>query len=518
MFHLAVFSGHNASITIAKDDVILESIDLERLMNVKNMGWTRFFPSVHRPSCVAHELSRYFNKKYGATNYETIICNQEDVDMWKHHGGIKEVFKAKNLVEIWHQDGHAYNTFYQTDLQSSVAITFDGGGNDGCFNFYRLNRKDGITYKKLQLEHNLGEKYAQFGFACKSIHPAIDPGQGYLTYSGKLMGLAAYGEVMYDKLDIFRDYYTGHHGTYELRLENFKKLNLPEKIDGKLEADCVRTSQYIFEELFMRESKEYIDEAISMGHICLGGGCALNVLNNTALNKIVKTYVSPQPEDRGLSLGFMLGFLRPSTAFDSTYIGPEAWDRDALYEYVNQYKGTPVDINELASDLRDGKIIGIIRGRSEYGARALGNRSIICIPKEGMKDVLNIKVKNREYFRPYAPMVRYEDVDKYFDWSGEARWMNFCPTVKHEWRAHLPTITHADGTARIQTVKRDQNDFIYDLLTEVEQKTGVGVLVNTSFNIAGKPMINTYRDAVYMLENTEMDGLILENYYIKKNK
>jgi carbamoyltransferase len=517
MFHLALYSGHNASITIARNDVILESIDLERFLNIKNIGWTWFWPNAHNPLFVAHELLRYFEKKYGATHYETLICNQEDVNMWRHFGGINEVFKAKNRVEIWHQDGHAYNTFYQTDLQSSVAITFDGGGNDGCFNFYRLNRKDGITFKKLQLEHNLGEKYAQFGFACKSIRPALDKGQGYLTYSGKLMGLAAYGEVMYDKLDIFRDYYTGHHGTCELREENFKKLNLPEKIEGKLEADCIRTSQYIFEELFMRESKEYIDEAKNMGHICLGGGCGLNVLNNTALNKIVKTYVSPQPEDRGLSLGFMLGFLKPEKAFDSTYIGPEVWDRDLLYEYVNQYKANLVDMNELSNDLANGKIIGIVRGRSEYGARALGNRSIVCIPKDGMKDVLNSKVKNREYFRPYAPMVRYEDVNKYFEWEGEARWMNFSPIVKNEWRAHIPAITHADNTARIQTVKHEQNSFIYELLTAIEQRTGVGILVNTSFNIAGKPMINTYRDAIYMLENTQMDGLILEDYYIKKS-
>jgi carbamoyltransferase len=517
MFHLALYSGHNASITIARDNTILECVDLERFINVKNVGWTWFTPIVHNPVTVANELLKYFEKKYGSTTYENIVCNQEDVKMWENYGGIANVFKAKNIVEVWHQDGHIYNTFYQTDLQSSVGITFDGGGNDGCFNFYKVNRKDGITFKKLQLEHNLGEKYAQFGFSCKSIRQSSDALQGYLTYSGKLMGLAAYGDIMYDRLDAFRDYYGGHHGSLQLRAENFKKLNLPDKLEGKLEADCIRTSQYIFEEIFMKESREYIEEAKAMGHICLGGGCALNVLNNTSLNKVVKTYVSPQPEDRGLSLGFMLGFLKPEKAVDSTYIGPEVWDRDALYEYVNQYKANIVNLDQLAEDLANGKIVGVVRGRSEYGARALGNRSIICIPKEGMKDVLNFKVKNREYFRPYAPMVRYEDVSKYFEWEGEARWMNFSPPVREEWRSQLPTITHADNSARIQTVKHDQNSFIYELLSAVDRKTGIGVLVNTSFNIAGKPMINTYRDAIWMLENTQMDGLILEDFYIKKN-
>ena len=165
----------------------------------------------------------------------------------------------------------------------------------------------------------------------------------------------------------------------------------------------------------------------------------------------------------------------------------------------------------------DGKIIGVVRGNSEHGPRALGNRSILCYPiYSEMKDILNKKVKNREWYRPFAPVVRLEDVDKYFDFSGESRWMSFCPTVKKEYSELLTSITHVDGTARIQTVTREQNEWLYNLLTKLSEKTGIGVLLNTSFNVDGKPILSKYSDAIHVFETTQMDGLILNNFYRKK--
>jgi predicted NodU family carbamoyl transferase len=171
----------------------------------------------------------------------------------------------------------------------------------------------------------------------------------------------------------------------------------------------------------------------------------------------------------------------------------------------------------LVNDLADGKIVGVARGRSEHGARALGNRSIICNPSiPEMKDILNAKVKHREWYRPFAPVVRLEDISKYFEWEGESRWMSFCPKVKDEWKYKLGAITHVDGTARVQTVTREENEWLYDLLTKFEEKTGVGVLLNTSFNVDGKPILSTCKDAFTILETTEMDCLIIEDYYFKK--
>jgi carbamoyltransferase len=175
------------------------------------------------------------------------------------------------------------------------------------------------------------------------------------------------------------------------------------------------------------------------------------------------------------------------------------------------------DPSILVDDLERGKIVGVVRGNSEHGPRALGNRSIICNPAiSDMKDILNEKVKHREWYRPFAPVVRLEDVSEYFEWDRESRWMSFCPKVKEEWREKLPAITHVDGTARVQTITREQNEWLYDLLTNFKEKTGIGVLLNTSFNVNGKPILSTYKDAFHIYDTTDIDGLILEHLYIRK--
>ena len=186
--------------------------------------------------------------------------------------------------------------------------------------------------------------------------------------------------------------------------------------------------------------------------------------------------------------------------------------RDEEYHPFEQW-----DPSILIEDLMEGKIIGVVKGQAEHGPRALGHRSILCNPSiPEMKDTLNAKVKNREWYRPFAPVVRLEDVSKYFEFEGESRWMTFCPKVREEWREKLAAITHVDFTARVQTVTKEQNEFLYNLLTDFEAANGVGVLLNTSFNVNGKPILSTYSDAFKIYEKTQLDCLLLEDYYIRK--
>jgi predicted NodU family carbamoyl transferase len=186
--------------------------------------------------------------------------------------------------------------------------------------------------------------------------------------------------------------------------------------------------------------------------------------------------------------------------------------------HVEERHAKPINYEKLIDDLSNGKIVGVVRGNSEHGPRALGNRSIICNPAyDNMKDILNQKVKNREWYRPFAPVCKLEDVSKYFNFSGESRWMGFCPTVKEEWREKLVSITHVDGTARVQTVTEKQNPWLYNLLTEFEKKSGIGVLLNTSFNVNGKPILSRYTDAIQVYDKTQMDCLILNDYYFTKH-
>jgi carbamoyltransferase len=227
----------------------------------------------------------------------------------------------------------------------------------------------------------------------------------------------------------------------------------------------------------------------------------------------------------------MLSHLRPEQACDITYKGLPILDQSLLAQTLPEYPNVKklMDKDEefhpyeqfkpsiLIKDLVEGKIIGVVKGQAEHGPRALGNRSIICNPSiPEMKDILNAKVKNREWYRPFAPVVRLEDVSKYFEFEGESRWMSFCPKVKEEWRDKLAAITHVDNTARVQTVTREQNEFLYDLITEFEKETGVGVVLNTSFNVNGKPILSTYKDAFIIYDKTQLDCLLLEDYYIRK--
>lgn len=521
MFDISLYTSHNSSFTISKDGHILEVLELERFVNIKNVGLMWYLPKVKNSINTLHNVLNYFKVKYNVNYYENLICNPTDVEVFSNYFDTKSLllfFRAKNLILVDHQEGHSYNAFYQSDLNEGTIISFDGGGNDGCFNYYKGNKKDGLTLYKKNYEYNIGEKYAEIGYHCSSLKE-LDYFQGYLVHSGKLMGLSGYGNTMCDHIDVFKEYYKGHHEGREGKDSNYNnlknKLNLPDKLTGQIELDVVNTSQHVFEEVFYDLSKEDIEQ--SNNNLCLAGGCAMNILNNSKINNITKTFISPNPDDRGLSLGFMLAHLKPQSSFDSTYIGPEVWDKFQLYEYIDKYDGQLLNHTQVINDITSGKILGLVQGRAEHGPRALGNRSIICSPIiQRMKDTLNAKVKNREYYRPFAPVVRLEDISKYFEFEGESKWMSFCPVVKSEWKEILTAITHIDGTARVQTVTREQNELLYDLLTLMNEKTGVGVLLNTSFNIAGKPILNSYKDAIWMLENTQMDGLILEKYYIKK--
>jgi carbamoyltransferase len=164
--------------------------------------------------------------------------------------------------------------------------------------------------------------------------------------------------------------------------------------------------------------------------------------------------------------------------------------------------------------IKDGKIVGCAHDNSELGPRALGNRSIICRPDPEMKDILNAKIKFREWFRPFAPVCRLEDKDKYFDNAFESPFMSFAPTVKSKYRNSLKSITHVDNTARLQTVTKKQHSFLYNVLCEMEAQGMIPVILNTSFNIKGKPILTRYSSAFEALETTQLDYIFLDKKYL----
>lgn len=181
------------------------------------------------------------------------------------------------------------------------------------------------------------------------------------------------------------------------------------------------------------------------------------------------------------------------------------------------YDTEEVTTEKIFNLITNGKIGGVIQGYSEVGPRALGNRSIICDPSfKDMKDVLNAKVKFREWFRPFAPVCREEDMCDYFDNAFPSEYMSYAPVVKDEYKNKLPSITHNDGTARLQTVNSKQHKLFYDLLSFMKKNEKIPVILNTSFNIKGRPILTTIEDALYVLDNTELDFVVIEDLLVKK--
>ena len=245
----------------------------------------------------------------------------------------------------------------------------------------------------------------------------------------------------------------------------------------------------------------------------------MNIVLNTKIKERYnkEIFVAPNSTDCGLAVGLLCKYTYPTEIIDVTYSGVKVLDRYSLIDFIEHRHGKDVDLEIIVDDLINNKILGVVQNNSEHGPRALGNRSIICSPlSPDMKDTLNLKVKHREWYRPFAPIVRLEDVSEYFEWEGESRWMNFCPKVRPEYIDKIPTVVHVDDTARVQTVTREQNPFIYDLLTKFKEKTGIGVLVNTSFNVDGKPILSTYKDAFKVFDETQLDRLYLDGYYFIK--
>ena len=285
------------------------------------------------------------------------------------------------------------------------------------------------------------------------------------------------------------------------------------RLDKEVSWDVAATSQQAFEDVFFEVAMPYIEKYKDYP-IIITGGCGLNILLATKIREMFPdrpSFVAPNTNDCGIALGLLAGFNKPETPIDITYGGTELMDKNCYPAWIESNSAKPVDFRAITHYLMQGKIFGVARGRCEHGPRALGNRSIICNPAfPEMKDILNHKVKHREWYRPFAPVCRLENASKYFEWEGETKHMLYCPRVREEWQKELSSITHVDGTARLQTVTREQNPWLYDLLGEFEKAAGHGVLLNTSFNIAGKPILNTISDAMKVLETSEMDFIIIE--------
>ena len=436
---------------------------------------------------------------------------------------------------LQHHLCHAAGALFRSNFERAAILTVDGYGERTSTHIARGVGREIETLLEVEFPHSLGSFYA-----------AITQYLGFKANSGegKVMGLASYGTPRY--ADALRPMIQLHDGGFDLDLSYFSyflprrrrytdklvRLLGPERvpesaIDSRHE-DIAASLQLVTEEALVHLAK-LARERSGERNLAMAGGVALNCVGN---GRIVREagfdscYFMPAASDAGTALGaalyvsHCLGDVPRVTQPETDALGPHF--SDAQIEDVLRVSGCsysrPDDIAEAAADLlAQGKILGWFQGRAEYGPRALGNRSILADPRPAeMKDVLNARVKFREYFRPFAPVVPEEHAEAFFGVAHRTPYMLEAHPVPMERRPQLGAVTHVDGTARVQTIRRDQNAPYYDVVSAFGRRTGVPVLVNTSFNIRGEPVVNTVAEALRCYFTTDMDALALGPFLLVK--
>ena len=459
-----------------------------------------------------------------------------------------------------HHQAHAASAFYPSPFDEAAILTIDGVGEWATTTIGRGQGHEIGMLEELRFPHSLGLLYSAFTDYC-----------GFRINSGeyKLMGLAPYGEprfadtIRHELLDIKADgsfwlntlYFDFLHGT-RMSNERFHALfggppRAPEEPVEQRHMDVARSIQFVTEEIMLRLARHAHDVTGSK-NLCLAGGVALNCVANGRILRegpFERIWIQPAADDAGGALGAALaawyaqpGNTRvagPGDSMGSSLLGPGFTDAEieaVLRSHQAAYRTLERDslLGLTAELLQAEKVIGWFQGRMEYGPRALGDRSILGDARSPrMQSVMNMKVKFRESFRPFAPIVRRERLADYFGLDAASPYMLLVAPVRKELctglspaskgldklkepRSTLPAITHVDHSARIQTVDRESNPLLYDLLLCFEQVTGCGVLVNTSFNVRGEPIVCTPDDAYRCFMNTEMDYLVMGSHVLER--
>ena len=509
---VSIFAGHDANISFynAKTNKYY-TIEIERLVQ-KRYFRLHVDNDAQYQKKILEQCRDIAESEWGIENdYEAVLISSDGFVQTDP----REVFNAEQVKTVArHHETHAAATFYQSPFKEALIVSYDGGGDDGHFNVYSANNM-GVRFLN-RIDSDFGGGYLLCGSLVREVG---EKSRHQLALAGKLMGLCGYGKVIPEFVPAFEEFFFDRD--YE-KLSNWTNLPLknvkkPWKdpltnwaFEGQYAYDIAATAQEGFENAFF----EVLDRYDPNIPLCLCGGAALNVLVNEKIKEKYDRplYVPPNPHDGGLSLGHLFMYREPTERVDITYSGLPLLDRNKLPEYIEKYNAKKVNKKEIAEIIKDGKIIGLVYGDSEVGPRALGNRSIVCDPNiADMKDILNSKVKFREWYRPFAPFCKKEDAHKYFDSPNfdNLEYMSYAPKVKVD---TLPSITHVDGTARLQTVTEESHSHFYELLTEFGKISETNVLLNTSFNIRGYPILSTIKDALYALENTEMDYVVIEDY------
>ena len=406
---ISIYANHDANITVLAGNK-WRIYELERLMR------ERYFTlnTCKQYKLIYGALQDFIFNEFGPIEFD--VCIAKDVPQ-EHKDHLQTLFSIKSFVEGDHHWEHAAGAFYLSGFPEALVISYDDGGWDEgvatYFNIYHAKHGD-IRKLKTVTSCKPGGAYDLLAIPISEVRKTdTDTWGNYaLSFAGKKMGLAAYGEVVADWVEPIKRFYHSRlgHGPRWLKQLNIGLELGVNSLSGPNSYNLAATSQHVFEQTVLREITPLHLFQDTELPIVISGGCALNVLFNQYLSKGVsrKIFIPPNPNDAGLSFGMIARRYPPTTPPDITYKGFPIIDLRNLQEYVDEYGGNAYTLEEVAGLLDKGKIIGVVIGDSEVGPRALGNRSILCDPSyPEMKDTLNAKIKHREWFRPWYIYKRW---------------------------------------------------------------------------------------------------------------
>lgn len=460
-------------------------------------------------------------------------------DIKKHLKG----FSGK-IIFPEHHLSHAAYAFYTSPFEESAILSVDGVGEWSTTSFGTAENNSIHLTNDIRWPHSLGMFYSAFTYFL-----------GFKVNEGeyKLMGLSSYGNPKYydlivDNLIDIKDDGSIHLDmkyfafTYDKVMinNNFSELFgiSPKKQNDEtlqIHFDIGASAQKVLEDVLLK-MVNHVHKKTAMKNLCLGGGVALNGVANYRILRegpFENVHIPPSPGDGGSAVGcaqYLYYIYHNKKRViennfskmiqENVYVGP-SFSNDEIIQFLNskniQYEKFEKQslLEKTAKLISDGKIVGWYQGKMEWGPRALGNRSILADPRNPkMKDILNKKIKHRESFRPFAPCVLEEYASEYFDIDVPSPYMLLVAPVKKPEK--IPAVTHVDGTGRLQTVSKDTNPLFYDLINEFYKTTGVPVVINTSMNVMGEPIVNTLEQAYNMVVKTDMDCIVLGNYLVSR--
>ena len=555
---------HDVSACLLRDGAIAYAIEKERITRVKHAGG--FFQEavdycLQAEGITIDDVDLVVRNCYvlPVQDLEMRLAYQGDMPPNERAQADKSPLylpKSNKVVTVSHHLAHAYSAFAACPFDEGVVMVVDGVGNYAADvvepgqltegvnplareseSYYRFKGTQLEALKKVWLQPRRGLLSDEF-FTMDGLGALYSRVSSYIfadwNKCGEVMGLAPYGRP-----DNFRRLMELNHG--ELVIPEWDAtFNKPWSPDGesKWEAsphmkhweDLAWRIQHDSEEVLIARAR-WLRETTGAKNLCLAGGVALNCVANGRIIREAgfdNVWIQPAAGDNGIAMGCAFyghlaiqknprSFVMTQATLGRDYTDEETRVGNPLLVSRQTLDDTGI-CRESAKLLAEGKVFGWFQGRSEFGPRALGNRSILGDPRRPeMKDTLNKRVKFRQAFRPFAPIVLYERAKDIFVGEDESPFMLRAKQVKADWKDRIPAIVHVDGSARVQTVRREHNPRMYALLTEFEKLTGVPVLVNTSFNIKGEPIVETPQQAMNCFIYTGIDYLALHNTLVAKN-